>query len=45
MEIFRGFAEKPYKIDTIFSSTTPDVNALNLIPGIISIEMVLVWFQ
>ena len=37
--------EKPYKINTIVSSTAFDINALNLMPGIIFLEMILVWLQ
>ena len=46
MDIFRDFAmKKPYKINIIVSSTAFDVNALNLIPGIIFLEIILVWIQ
>ena len=39
------FYEKPYKINTVISSTVFDANAIKLIPGIIFLGMIFVWLQ
>ena len=45
IDIFRDFLWKPYKINTVISSTVFDANAIKLIPGINFLGMIFVWLQ